>query len=463
MQNESKRSSAVWTGVLAGLLGLAPSPAPAFNPNAIFVADTGLCFYCSPQINVGSRIIAIDPTNGAQTIVSSGNQLNGAYTQSLVFTAGGLLAATNIYGNDIIGVDPNTGAQTIISSGINLNWGGGGLAPITVDAAGNLYTATQGALLVRVNPTTGVQTVVGGNTGLLVGSVTALTTDAAGNLIVAVTNGSSGSIVKVDPNTGNQALVTSSNTSGSLLSGYVGATGFAFDSSGNLMVANNANGVGGGSVFRIAANTGNQTLVTSRLMFPWGLTVTSSGQIIVADSLGFFGTPGRIVGVDPVTGNQTVIAQGGPLIDPRGVAVLVGVPFSAFSAKLEIDFGPSPNTDAFQLNSSFTLGSASDGINPLAEPVTLGVGTFATTIPPGSFQRSRFGSLTFEGTINGVALQVRITPTGINQYSFKAEARNASLTGTVNPVTVTLATGDDRGTTSVNADGASSPSRTAVR
>jgi hypothetical protein len=41
-----------------------------------------------------------------------------------------------------------------------------------------------------------------------------------------------------------------------------------------------------------------------------------------------------------------------------------GVPFSAFSGKLQIAFGPSPNTDSFDLNASFTLGSASNGINP---------------------------------------------------------------------------------------------------
>ena len=30
----------------------------------------------------------------------------------------------------------------------------------------------------------------------------------------------------------------------------------------------------------------------------------------------------------------------------------------------QIAFGPSPNTDSFDLNASFTLGSASNGINP---------------------------------------------------------------------------------------------------
>jgi hypothetical protein len=36
------------------------------------------------------------------------------------------------------------------------------------------------------------------------------------------------------------------------------------------------------------------------------------------------------------------------------------IPFSAFSGKLQIAFGSSPNTDSFDLIASFTLGSASD-------------------------------------------------------------------------------------------------------
>ena len=68
-----------------------------------------------------------------------------------------------------------------------------------------------------------------------------------------------------------------------------------------------------------------------------------------------------------------------------GAGFGAAVPFSAFSAKLEITFGKRPNTDAFELNSSFTLGSASNGINPPGEPVTLQVGAFTTTIPSGSF------------------------------------------------------------------------------
>jgi hypothetical protein len=132
------------------------------------------------------------------------------------------------------------------------------------------------------------------------------------------------------------------------------------------------------------------------------------------------------------------------------------VPFSAFSAQLQIHFGGARNQDAFALESSFTLSSTAPAINPLTQPVTLRVGPFfATTIPPGSFKVQRGGAFTFVGVINGVSLQALITPLGTTptgkRYAFAAAAERASLTGTTNLVQVTLTIGDDSGTTSVRA------------
>jgi hypothetical protein len=60
-----------------------------------------------------------------------------------------------------------------------------------------------------------------------------------------------------------------------------------------------------------------------------------------------------------------------------------GVPFLAFGGQLQIHFGRRPNTDVFALQSSFTLSSTAPVIDPVTQPVTLQVGTFTTTIPPG--------------------------------------------------------------------------------
>jgi len=80
-----------------------------------------------------------------------------------------------------------------------------------------------------------------------------------------------------------------------------------------------------------------------------------------------------------------------------------------------------------------------------------GRGAFTTTIPAGSFRARRDGRLTFEGRIDGVALEIRISPVSSTQFRFQAEGTAAYLSGIANPVVVTLTLGDDSGTTSVTA------------
>jgi hypothetical protein len=123
------------------------------------------------------------------------------------------------------------------------------------------------------------------------------------------------------------------------------------------------------------------------------------------------------------------------------------VPFSAFTVQLT-DY---PNQPGFSINSNFTLGTSSNGINPPTEPVTLKIGSLTITIPAGSFVNAGSpGYFTFVGVINSVSLNVLIRQTSGNNYVFGVIAKNVSLT-IQNPVSVTLTIGDDSGTTSVNA------------
>jgi YVTN family beta-propeller protein len=194
-----------------------------------------------------------------------------------------------------------------------------------------------------------------------------------------------------------------------------------------------------------------------------GVAVTPDGtKVYVANSAG-----GTVSVIDTAT---NTVAATVPVAGAFGVGIIPppsGVPFSAFSAKLEIYSGHKPNTDHFKLNASFTLGSASNGIHPFAEPVTLKVGTFTATIPPGSFKiaddqddqndqeggvgMKKFGPFWFHGVIDGVDLRVLIRPTGAKRYALEAEARHADLTGTKNPVPVTLTIGGDSNSVLVKA------------
>ncbi len=170
---------------------------------------------------------------------------------------------------------------------------------------------------------------------------------------------------------------------------------------------------------------------------------------------------GTVSVIDTAT-NMVVMGTGFPIpvgTNPFRVGIIpppAGVQFLAFSAKLEIDLDRAPKEDRFELKSSFTLSStASNGINPVTEGVTLQVGTFTATIPLGSFKKhedeDEDAFFSFNGVIDGVRLKALIKRTGTLRYAFQAKAKGADLTGTKNPVPVMLTIGDDSGTTSVKA------------
>ena len=121
------------------------------------------------------------------------------------------------------------------------------------------------------------------------------------------------------------------------------------------------------------------------------------------------------------------------------------IPFATFAPTAKLDLGSAANDDKLNINGNFTLGTASNGINPLTEDVRLQVGTFSTTIPAGSFTLDSSGDFRFAGILAGVTLKVQITPIGGGAYTFKATGDGTDLTGTMIPVSVSLTIGDDSG------------------
>jgi hypothetical protein len=130
------------------------------------------------------------------------------------------------------------------------------------------------------------------------------------------------------------------------------------------------------------------------------------------------------------------------------------VPFTTFTAMLDIAIGPRID-DGFALTSRFTLGAASDSIDLKQDQVTLqltgGTASFTTTIPPGSFTADKKGRFNFKGKVDGVKLDVTLTPLGGRHYAFTAEGKHADLSGIAHPVTVMLTLGDDSGRSTVTA------------
>jgi hypothetical protein len=189
---------------------------------------------------------------------------------------------------------------------------------------------------------------------------------------------------------------------------------------------------------------------------PGAIAITPDGKhayvAIDYDRVGFdFG----FVSVIRTATNRVVATVSKGLVSVGEVGIVPpppGVPSLAFSATaLDIAFGTAPNEDFFNLHSQFTLSTTAPGLHPHRHPVTLQVGTFSITIPPGSFTKQPDGSFFFTEVINGVNLTARITPTATLQYAFHAKATGVSLTGTTNPVYLTLIVGGDSGATSVTA------------
>jgi hypothetical protein len=152
------------------------------------------------------------------------------------------------------------------------------------------------------------------------------------------------------------------------------------------------------------------------------------------------GSPTDIAG-DSVTVDQRGFPRPGGSGNDIGAYEVQGVYFASFDAsKLRIWLGP---RSGFELQSYFTLGATSDGINPLTEPVTLQIGTMTLTLPAGCFQLNHSGDAVFLGVLDGVSINAKFHYEGGSDWQFKANATNTNLLGTTNPVTVSLSIGND--------------------
>jgi hypothetical protein len=140
--------------------------------------------------------------------------------------------------------------------------------------------------------------------------------DSNGSILVADGDaaGGAGAIIKVDPVTGDQTIL-SSNAISTLNLFDDGPEDLVIDFDGDIIVLDD----GDGAVIRVNPLNGEQELISDNDEFsgrPEGIALEADGMIIVAD-----GNARKIIRVHPVTGVQTVISSGGELVRPEGVAV----------------------------------------------------------------------------------------------------------------------------------------------
>jgi hypothetical protein len=281
------------------------------------------------QSSFPTGIISVNPGTGAQTGLSTGGLFSlptyvaEAPNQQLYVTD-----LTAFGTGAVFRVDSITGQQNLVAKGGMIN----GPNVITF-IGGNLYVANGGDssgsvhTLVRIDPNTGQQTLVtDGSSGgftVPVGMV-----PAPGNSVYVVDEpgnfqGSDpGKLWEVNLSTGQQSLVSSNNVvQGKLFDHPVDV---AVDATGNIIVANTggpADNVAG-SVFRADPKTGVQTLITRFGAFSGtnSLEIGLGGTIFVG-AIADGPAPGQIIAVDPVTGVQNVLTSGGNLSEVEGLRV----------------------------------------------------------------------------------------------------------------------------------------------
>ena len=160
-----------------------------------------------------------------------------------------------------------------------------------------------GGFIIKVDPNSGEQTVISAGGNLISPFDVAL--DAQGQLIVS-DSGSCCKLIRIDPGTGQQTVIEDSSrqTLGAPL-------GLAVGSDGGVLVANAQ------TLVRWDPSTGAMQTVSSNGNFvaPIGVAIAGSAEVFVLNQA----FPPQILRVDPTTGGQVVVSAGGYLHSPQSI------------------------------------------------------------------------------------------------------------------------------------------------
>ena len=124
--------------------------------------------------------------------------------------------------------------------------------------------------------------------------------------------------------------------------------------------------------------------------------------------------------------------------------------FASMSASALVVVPPGVGNDTFVLDAAFTVGSSSNGIDPVREPVTLELAGVSLTVPPGSFVE-RAHTYVFAGRLAGGRLAMTVRPRGVGSYRLDAVGSGYDLGAARLPLAVALTIGDDAGSADAKA------------
>jgi hypothetical protein len=338
----------------------------------------------------------------------------------------------------IVGVNPNTGAQFPVSVNSSQDGNLFTLPTYVIEGSdGQLYVAdlqsfSTGAII-RVDPNTGQQFLVAKGGFLNGPNVLAWV-----NGLLYVANEADGSgtvhtIVQVDPNSGAQVLITD----GSNGSGFTVPVAMAAGPGNNIYVADEPGGYNGsqpGGVWEVNLTTGQQTLITwgNLIDHPVDMTQDLNGNLVlIGNAVANTGTQrASLIRVNPSNpqangSNQSVVyteSQGYPLdgitVDLNTGMIYTGsISYGTYPADF---FAVNPTT---QTQTTLAVGgelSLVEGMR-VYHPVVQTAAT--TTTVTSSANPSVFGqTVTFTATIHAQG-QGSDTPTGTVQ--FRVDGSNA--------------------------------------
>jgi PKD domain len=131
-------------------------------------------------------------------------------------------------------------------------------------------------------------------------------------------------ILRADPSTGGLTEISRNGGQGDL---FRHPYDIVVAGDGSLLVADmgafatSTDRTADGRIIRVDPVTGQQSIVTSGnlLVDPAGLTIAPDGLIYVVENVGTLGVP-SVISVNPATGAQTLVTQGGELCYPFGIA-----------------------------------------------------------------------------------------------------------------------------------------------
>jgi sugar lactone lactonase YvrE len=234
------------------------------NPSGLVIDQAGSLIVADiDAIDGNGALIRVDPLTGAQAVISSGGYFNDPWGVGLD-NSGNIYVADRIAlsgPGSVIRVDPATGSQTQVLAGGNFVKPTG----IAIDNDGRILVADRNSLggaVIRVDPVSGAQTVIA--SGQHLRNPFDVKVLSEGGVVVADADADQfqGAVIKVDPIQGAQSVLSSRGV-------FVDPHGLAIENSGDILVAGIFDlGTGGegpysGGVVRVNPLTGMQTLVSA--------------------------------------------------------------------------------------------------------------------------------------------------------------------------------------------------------